>query len=89
MPISWFFDTEWAAVVALRDTGTMSDTTEDVYQYVCDHVIPGCTYVAEGSEMDKLRKAVKVHMIEHHEMFDGDERIANAMKTGFTSVKPY
>lgn len=69
--------------------GPMSETTEDVYQFVCGNVIPGCTYVAEGSEMDKVRQAAKVHMIEHHEMFDGDERIANAMKTGFTSVKPY
>lgn len=36
------------------------------YQYVCEHVIPGCTTRIEGSTKQEVRERAARHLEEHH-----------------------
>lgn len=52
-----------------------------MYRYVCEHLIPGCTYEAEDPDREKLLKLVAAHLREHHDLDHRDERIAKALNT--------
>ena len=54
-----------------------------MYQFVCDHVIPGCTAKETGDTQDEVRTKAARHLHEHHLLDDVDkgfdERINSAI----------
>ena len=61
---------------------------EPVYKYVCEKVVPGCTYEAEADTQEKLMEKVSVHLREHHDLDHRQDRIAKALKdTGIYYVR--
>jgi predicted small metal-binding protein len=53
-----------------------------MYRFVCNHIVPGCTFELEDPDREKLIKEVATHLREHHDLDHRDERIAQALKTG-------
>lgn len=59
-----------------------------MYKYVCEHIIPGCTYDAEAETREKLMEKVDTHLREHHDLDHRDERIARALRdTGIYYIR--
>lgn len=57
-----------------------------MYQFVCNHIIPGCTTTLEGETADEVRDRAIEHMRKHHGMdADNDERLLQ-MKTAIHRV---
>ena len=39
-----------------------------MYEYVCDKIIPGCTYKERGDTSEAVREKAVAHLHEHHGM---------------------
>jgi predicted small metal-binding protein len=39
-----------------------------VYEFVCDKIIPGCTYKETGDTPEAAREKAIAHLHEHHDM---------------------
>ena len=39
-----------------------------VFEYVCEHVIPGCTTRIEGESRPELDPKILVHLRDHHDV---------------------
>lgn len=37
-----------------------------MFEYICDHVIPGCTYRERGDTKEAVREKALQHLNEHH-----------------------
>lgn len=60
-----------------------------MFKYVCDNIIPGCTYEDQHASEDKLMERVAIHLREHHDLDHKDEPIAQSLKTsGITFIRP-
>ena len=58
-----------------------------MYEYVCEHVIPGCT----AKELAETRKATVekalVHLQEHHDIEHPDAGTLNAMNAAIVRMR--
>jgi predicted small metal-binding protein len=61
-------------------SGANQERIEPVYRYVCENIIPGCTYTAEAETREKLMEKVSVHLRERHDLNHRDERIAKTLR---------
>ncbi|MGD2044215.1 MAG: DUF1059 domain-containing protein [Acidimicrobiia bacterium] len=60
-----------------------------MYEYVCEHIIPGCTFTEKDESREKLMERVEVHLKEKHDLDRHDDRIAQALKTtGISFIRP-
>lgn len=60
-----------------------------MYEYVCEHIIPGCTYTAREESREKLMETIDEHLREKHDLDRHDDRITAALKTtGITFIRP-
>lgn len=60
-----------------------------MFEFVCDHLVPGCTHKDHDTEQDRLLERAAVHLREHHDLDHRDERVGTALKkTGITFVRP-
>ena len=39
-----------------------------MYEYVCERLIPGCTYRSDGETPERVREKALEHLHEHHGM---------------------
>jgi predicted small metal-binding protein len=39
-----------------------------LYEFVCNHIIPGCTYKEQGDTLEAVREKALAHLNEHHDM---------------------
>ena len=39
-----------------------------MYEFVCDHIIPGCTVKEKGETPEATREKAIAHLREHHDM---------------------
>ena len=51
------------------------------YEYVCDHVVPGCKHRETGDTPEAVREKAIKHLHEHHgmEYLDGDSGSAQSL----------
>jgi predicted small metal-binding protein len=62
-----------------------------MFEFVCDHIIPGCTHTDRDDSKDKLLERVEIHMREHHDLDHNHDhdRIWEAVKrTGIAYFPP-
>lgn len=60
-----------------------------MFEFVCDHVVPGCSHKDRDESREKLLERAAVHLREHHNLDHHDERIAQALKTtGVMPIRP-
>jgi predicted small metal-binding protein len=58
-----------------------------VFEFVCDHLIPGCTHEDRDEDRDKLQERALQHSREHHP--EQHDRIYEALKsTGIVFIRP-
>lgn len=58
-----------------------------MFEFACDHLIPGCTHKDESEE--KLRERAVAHFGEHHSLDHYNEPIDDVLKrTGITFIRP-
>ena len=39
-----------------------------MFEYVCDHIVPGCTIKTQGDTPERAREKAVAHLNEHHGM---------------------
>lgn len=39
-----------------------------MFEYLCEHIIPGCTTRETGDTKDAAREKARAHLREHHDM---------------------
>lgn len=44
-----------------------------MFEYICDHVIPGCTHQERGDTKEAVREKALKHLHEHHNLDYLDE----------------
>jgi len=60
-----------------------------VFEYVCDHIVPGCTHMDRDAKREKLLERVAIHLREHHDLDHTHQPIAEALKkTGIIYIRP-
>lgn len=60
-----------------------------MYEYVCDHIIPGCTYTDRDESREQLMERIDAHLETKHNLDRHDDRIAAALKTtGISFIRP-
>jgi len=47
-----------------------------MYEFICDHVVPGCTHKETGPTEAAVREKAIAHLHEHHDMDYIDEDAA-------------
>lgn len=58
-----------------------------MFEFVCDHLIPGCTHEDRDEDRDKLQERALQHSREHHP--EQHDRIYEALKsTGIVFIRP-
>lgn len=60
-----------------------------MYEFLCDHIFPGCTHKDQDEvKADVLERAAK-HLREHHDLDSHDDRITTALEmTGVNFIRP-
>ncbi len=48
--------------------GVERQSEGSVYEYVCDHIIPGCDFKARTETHEAMEKEAEKHLREHHNM---------------------
>ena len=60
-----------------------------MFEFVCEHVIPGCTYKDRDHSEEKLLERTEIHLREHHDLDHDHDRIWEAVKrTGIAYFPP-
>ncbi|KAA3638000.1 MAG: DUF1059 domain-containing protein [Armatimonadetes bacterium] len=44
-----------------------------MYQFVCDHLVPGCTYKSDEADEKKTFEVAREHMRSHHDTIYHDD----------------
>ena len=52
-----------------------------MYEFVCDHIIPGCTVKERGDTPEAAREKAVEHLHEHHDMSYIDEPLLERINT--------
>jgi len=52
-----------------------------MYEYVCEHIIPGCEFKVQGDTEARVAEKAREHLHEHHGMdyIDVDSKVTNAI----------
>ena len=60
-----------------------------MFEYICDHVIPGCNHKDEDESREKLIERVEAHLSGYHGVDPHAEPIAESLqKTGVQFIRP-
>jgi predicted small metal-binding protein len=60
-----------------------------LFEYVCEHLVPGCHHKDRDESRDALLERVAIHLREHHDLDHRDTRTSEALKrTGITYIRP-
>jgi hypothetical protein len=58
-----------------------------MFEFICDHLIPGCTHEDRDEDRDKLVERALHHSEEHHP--DQHDRLAQTLRTtGVVFIRP-
>ena len=57
-----------------------------MYEYVCDHIIPGCTHKETGDTPEAVREKAIAHLHEHHDMSYIDEDVSQRIGLAITQL---
>lgn len=52
-----------------------------MYEFVCDHIIPGCTHREQGDTPEAVREKAVAHLHEHHDMSYIDQAMLERLDT--------
>ena len=52
-----------------------------MYEFVCDHIIPGCTVKEQGDTPEAAREKAIAHLHEHHDMSYIDKSVMERIDT--------
>ena len=67
----------------------MTEERAGVYEFVCDHLIPGCTYRDQDERHEELLKRAEDHYRAHHTWDHSDGPLEETLKkTGVQFIKP-
>lgn len=53
-----------------------------MFEFVCDHIVPGCTHKEQAETREELLEKVEVHLREHHDLHRHDPTVATALEAG-------
>lgn len=53
-----------------------------MFEFVCDHIVPGCTHKEQAESKEDLLDKVEAHLREHHDMHRHDPTVATALEAG-------
>ncbi len=60
-----------------------------MFEFICEHIFPGCTHRDKDSSEDELIHRAEIHLREHHNLDRHDDRIGEALKhTGMPFIHP-
>lgn len=60
-----------------------------MFEYVCEHIVPGCTHTDKDESREKLMERVAVHLRQKHNLDYQADPIAETLKTtGITFLRP-
>ncbi len=63
--------------------------TYQVFEFICDRVIPGCTHEDRDESREQLLERTAAHLKEHHNLDHYNEPIDEVLKrTGITFIRP-
>jgi len=63
--------------------------TYQVFEFICDRVIPGCTHEDRDESREQLLERAEAHLKEHHDLDHDDEPIDEVLKrTGIIFIRP-
>jgi len=58
-----------------------------MYEYICDHVIPGCTSTELAESRQAAMEKAMIHLQEHHDIEHPDAATLNAMSAAIAGIK--
>jgi len=50
------------------DNEIHQEIVKSMFEYVCEHIVPGCTIKAQGDTPERAREKAVAHLHEHHGM---------------------
>ena len=60
-----------------------------LFEFVCDHIVPGCTHTDKDESRDALMERVAVHLRERHNLDHRADPVAETLKTtGISFIRP-
>ena len=63
--------------------------TYQVFEFICDRVIPGCTHEDRDESREQLLERAAAHLREHHNLDHYNEPIDEVLKrTGIVFIRP-
>ena len=70
-------------------SAAMTEERTGVYEFVCDHLIPGCTYKDRDERNEEVLERALDHFRVHHTMHHFDEPLDETLKrTGIQFIRP-
>lgn len=64
------------------------DRKPKLFEFICDHIIPGCTHVDRDEDRDKLLERAGEHLKDHHDLDYTREPIAETLRTTALRTMP-
>ncbi len=58
-----------------------------MYEYICDHVIPGCTTTELGKSRQAALEMALIHLKEHHDIEHPDAGTLNAVNAAIVGIR--
>jgi predicted small metal-binding protein len=52
-----------------------------VFEFICDHIVPGCTHKETGDTPEAAREKARAHLHKHHDMSYIDEPLMERIDT--------
>ena len=63
--------------------------TYQVFEFICDRVIPGCTHEDRDESREQLLERAEAHLKEHHDLDHHNEPIDDVLeRTGIIFIRP-
>lgn len=60
-----------------------------MFEYICDHVIPGCSHKDEDESRESLTERAVAHLRDYHRVDPDHEPIAESLRTtGIQFIRP-
>jgi predicted small metal-binding protein len=60
-----------------------------LYEFICDRIIPGCTYEERGEKEEEVLEQAMIHFKEHHAFHHHNDPIDDTLrKTGMVFIRP-
>jgi predicted small metal-binding protein len=58
-----------------------------MYEYICDHFIPGCTTTESGDSRQATLEKALIHLQEHHDIEHPDAGTLNAVNAAIVGIR--